>query len=176
MKLTLDHNCLIHLENGEAVADAIRAILAKPEHQCFVVNVGASEMQRFDVRPDNYAAFEGLLTRIGVANLPRLDPIGIYGMTFWGRCLWAGDRDQALLESIQAVLFGDSAATVQPELRDSSAERKALNRTCDSLTMWCHINQQNDVFLTTDGNFFKSSKLPQLLALGAGRVCRPTDL
>ena len=167
MKLTLDHNCLIDLENGGAVADAIRAILAKTEHQCFVVNVGASEMQRFDVRPDNYAAFENLLIRIGVANLPRLDPIGFYGMTFWERSLYGGDKDQALLESIQAVLFGDSVATT---------EHKAVNRACDALTMWCHINYQNDVFLTSDGNFFRPSKLPRLLALGAGRICRPTDL
>jgi hypothetical protein len=57
MKITFDHNCVIHLESGGPTADRIRALLANPEHQCFVVNVGASEMQRFGVRPGNYEAF-----------------------------------------------------------------------------------------------------------------------
>jgi len=47
MKITLDHNCLIHLEQGGVVPDNIRATIANDQHQCFVVNVGASEMQRF---------------------------------------------------------------------------------------------------------------------------------
>jgi hypothetical protein len=177
MKITLDHNCLIDLENGGTPSDAIRAILANAKHQCFVVNVGASEMQRFGVRPDSYAPFEEFLVRIGVGDLPRLDPLGILDVTFWDRCLFAGENDQALFESIKKALFGDPADTAeQSDAAKSFDERKTLNRLCDALTMWCHISRQNDVFLTTDSNFFKSSKLPQLLALGANRICRPTDL
>lgn len=169
MKVTLDHNCLIHLERGGQVDNKIRASLSEPAYQCFVVNVGASEMQRFGVRPDNYSAFEELLQRIGIAHLPRLDPIGIWDVTFWDHCLYAGDADQALLSEIQAVLFPPTDA-------ESDGERKGLNRLCDALTMWCHIAYKNDVFMTTDKNFSKATRLPKLLDLGAGRVCAPGEL
>lgn len=172
MRITFDHNCLIHLENGSGVAKGIRAILNDPGHQCFVVNVGASEMQRFGVRPDNYAAFETLLKRIGIENLPRLDPLGIWDVTFWDRCLYAGEADQNLFEMIQAVLF----PATSPLTNEDGSDRKSLNRLCDALTLWCHISYKNDVFVTTDSNFFKATKLPQLLALGAGRICLPHEL
>src|SRR5271163_2941288 len=149
MKVTFDHNCLIHLEGGGEVADTIRSLLRDPIYQCYVVNVGASEMQRFGVRPDNYAAFEELLNRIGVGDLPRLNPIGIYGVTFWDHCLFAGDRDQVLLESIRNVLFPATDNTNGGDAIQN--ERSEINRLCDTLTMCCHLSYENQVFLTTDG-------------------------
>ncbi len=174
MRITFDHNCLIHLESGSGVAKSIRAILNDPGHQCFVVNVGASEMQRFGVRPDNYAAFEALLKSIGIESLPRLDPIGSWDVTFWNRCLYAGEADQSLFEMIQTVLFPATPPLINAD--EDGSDRKALNRMCDALTMWCHISYKNEVFVTTDNNFLKVTKLPKLLALGAGRICLPHEL
>jgi hypothetical protein len=172
MKITFDHNCLIHLESGGEIANCIRSILENAAHQCFVANVGASEMQRFGVRPDNYAAFEGLLARIGISHLPRLDPIAIWDVTFWDRCLWGGDKDVQLFEAVQAALFPFDSSTSDT----TGDDRKELNRLCDVLTMWCHISYGNDTFATTDGNFFKATKQPKLIALGAGAICHPCDL
>lgn len=172
MKITFDHNCLIHLERGGDTGDRIRSVIDRSAHECFVVNVGASEMQRFGVRPDNYAAFEGLLARIGIAHLSRLDPIAIWNVTFWDHCVFAGDKDARLLESVQSALFpGDDQAKDAP-----GDERKALNRLCDALTTWCHIKYGNHVLLTTDGNYFKATKQPKLIKLGAGLICRPCDV
>jgi len=168
MKITLDHNCLINCERGGETADLIRATIANDQHQCFVVNVGASEMQRFGVRPDNYGAFEKLLVDIGLAHLPRLDPIGIWDVTFWDHSLCAGDADKTPLTSIQTALFPIDGSTTD--------ESKLLNRLCDALTMWCHISYKNDVFMTSDANFSKATKLPKLLELGAGRVCAPGEV
>ena len=176
MRITLDHNCLIHLENGGGIADCLRAILNNPGHQCFVVNVGASEMQQFGVRPDNYAAFEALLKRIGLAGLPRLDPIGMWNVTFYERSLFTGDADQKLFEAIQAVLFPSNVPHTDKGEVKKGGDRKVLNRLCDVLAMWCHINYKNEVFVTTDKNFLKKTKLPKLLTLGAGRVCLPHEL
>jgi hypothetical protein len=172
MNITFDHNCLIHMENGGPIADKIRTLLANPEHQCFVVNVGASEMQRFGVRPDNYLAFEQFLARLGVADLPRLDPIGIWDVTFLDNCLFCGDKDEALFEAIKAALFPDWAQSIE---LGTSDERGNLNKLCDALTMWCHISYGNDVFLTTDSNFSKATKLPRLLELGAGQILHPNQ-
>jgi len=125
-------------------------------------------------RSDNYAAFEELLNRIGVGDLLRLNPVGIYGVTLWDHCPFAGDRDQVLLESIRNVLFPAIDNTNGGDATQN--ERRDINRLCDTLTMSCHISYENQVFLTTDSNFFKASKLPKLLQLGAGRICRPHEL
>jgi hypothetical protein len=172
VKVTFDHNCLIHLENGGGIADCIRTVVKNPAYECFVVNVGATEMRRFGVRPDNYGAFEELLARIGIAELPRLDPIAIWNVTFWNHCIFARKEDSELFSSIQSALFSmdDPASDAEVD------ERKALNRLCDALTMWCHINYANDAFLTTDGNFFKATKHPKLIALGAGFISHPCEL
>lgn len=172
MKITFDHNCLIHLESGGEVGNRIRSVINDSAHECFVVNVGASEMQRFGVRPDNYAAFEELLAQIGIAHLPRLDPIAIWDVTFWDHCIFAGDEDARLLEAVQNALFsgGDEASDTPGD------ERKGLNRLCDALTMWCHISYGNDAFLTTDRNYFKPTKQPKLIKLGAGLICHPCEV
>jgi hypothetical protein len=58
-----------------------------------------------------------------------------------------------------------------PEGLDSLIGTKWLNRLCDAHSLWCHIHYKNELFLTSDGNFMKKTKLPRLLALGAGRIC-----
>jgi hypothetical protein len=169
MKITLDHNCLINLERGTETARYIRKILTNESHECFVVNVGASEMLQFGVTPDNYGKFEEFLSSIGLEGLPRLNPLGIFGLTFFDRCLFAGDDDVKLLSDIREALFPSQAA-------NTPNEYKARNETCDVLTMWCHISQKHDVFLTSDSNFRKLTKMPKLLDLGAGHICAPAEL
>jgi len=92
----------------------------------------------------------------------------MWDVTFWEHCRYCGDADQALLKEIQAALF--------PVVSGDDNDKRALNRLCDALPMWCHISNQNEVFLTTDANFSKTTKLPQLLKLGAGRVCVPGEV
>jgi hypothetical protein len=168
--VTLDHNCIIHLSNGTNVGERVRAIATDLAYQCFVVNIGASEMLEKGVRPTDYATFEHLLEQAGIAHLPRLNPIGIFDITFYGHSEFAGPKDVTLLSSIHEALFGpfDKNANLDP--------KKALNRTCDVHTMRCHIANGNDIFLTADGNFSKATKLPRLLALGAKRICHPDEL
>ncbi len=177
MKITLDHNCIIHLENRTDIGARIKVIVSSASNQCFVVNIGASEMCEKGVRPDNYQRFEELLTAAGVAHLPRLNPMGIFGVTFWNKCVWASDETIRLSQEIESVLFGNALRINIPEEGPNSATgKKRLNRVCDIHTMWCHIQNRNNTFLTTDGNFKKATKLPKLLALGAGRICGPEEL
>lgn len=170
MRVTFDHNCLISLEQGGPVADEIRRILSSPNAQCFVVKVGASEMLRVGVRRDNYKTFEEFLSRLGLGALPCLDPIVVSDITFFDNCVFPSDDEIRLYQQITGILFPSPRRPVQGAL-----ERKTVNQICDVLTMLCHISAKNDVFLTTDGNFFKATKLPRLLELDAGQVCRPGD-
>jgi hypothetical protein len=177
MKITLDHNCIINLLNRTETGARVRAILANKEYQCFVVNIGASEMREKGVRPDHYDRFEELLESAGIAHLPRLNPMMIVDVTFWDRCILSDDGMVNLATDIEKVLFGEAEKIdiVQVGL-DSSAGRKWLNRLCDVHSMWCHIFYKNDIFLTTDKNFRRETKMPRLVVLGAGRISHPNEL
>ena len=177
MKITLDHNCIINLVNKTNIGIKLNSILAKEENECFVVNIGASEMRKKGVRPDHYDKFEELLVLAEIAHLQRLNPMMILDVTFWDRCVLSNDATIKLAEEIDKVLFGNVQNIDITEVGiDSSAGRKWLNRLCDVHSMWCHIHNKNGVFLTTDGNFMKETKLPGLISLGAGSVCHPDSL
>jgi hypothetical protein len=129
------------------------------------------------VLPDHYEKFEELLNTARIAYLPRLNPLMILDVTFWDMCIWADDEMIKLSKAIEAALFARAKkVNISMVGIDSPAGRKWLNRLCDVQSMWCHIQNGNDVFLTTDGNFTRKTKLPKLIALGAGRICHPNDL
>ena len=177
MKITLDHNCIIHLENVTDVGKAVQAIVSNTANECFVVNIGASEMRKKGVRPDKYEKFEELLGQTGLSHLPRLNPMMVFDVTFWDRCVWGGDDTIKLAADIQDALFGAAEKIdIASVGLDSPEGGKWLNRVCDIHGMWCHIQNGNDVFLTTDGNFSKETKLLKLFALGARRICHPQKL
>jgi hypothetical protein len=176
MKLTLDHNVVIDLANGSLRVDRIRAALADASHHCFVVEIGASEMRQRGIMPGRYDLFEQLLQQAGIESLPRLAPMMIWDVTFWDHALWCDDQMAERAKQIDEVLFGESPAIGPPTDLDAPSAAAWLNRTCDVQTMWCHLHYQNDIFVTSDGNFHKATKLPRLLALGAKRIARPDEL
>lgn len=176
MKVTLDHNCIIDLANRTAMGGLVSKVVTNSNYQCFVVNIGASEMPERGVKPDRYDKFEELLTEAGIGHLLRLDPMAMLDITFWDRCVLADESMIRLSDNIETVLFGAKLTGVPPEELDSQTGKKWLNRLCDAHSLWCHIHNKNDIFLTSDGNFMKESKLPKLAALGAQRICSPRDL
>ena len=177
MKITFDHNCIIHLAEQTNMGAKIRAIAGNKLNECFVVNIGASEMRKMGVYPDHYDKFEDLLVSVGISDLPRLNPMGVLDVTFWDKCVWADDSMINLAADIEAVLFGRAQKINMSAVGlESPLGRKWLNRVCDTHSMWCHIHYKNDVFLTTDDNFLKATKLPKLIALGAGTICCPDNL
>jgi hypothetical protein len=72
MKITLDHNCLINVENNTEIGGKIRAINESPENECFIVNIGASEWRKRGIKPNRYDLFQDLLVSIGLDDLKRL--------------------------------------------------------------------------------------------------------
>ncbi len=177
MKITLDHNCIIAVENKTTVGIKVHVIVSDAANECFIVNIGASEMRKYGVLPDHYEKFEKLLRATGLAHLVRLDPMAIYDVTFWDHCVYADDEMEKLSRKIEEILFPSAAVVDLSKVGlDSANGRKWLNRVCDVQTMWCHIRNQNDVFLTTDRNFSKETKRLKLAAMGAGRICHPDEI
>lgn len=78
---------------------------------------------------------------------------------------------------IEQILFGESPRIEIAGKPEDSIEFVAwLNRICDVQTMWCHLQYENDVFVTSDRNFHKATKTPRLIAMGAGRISTPEVL
>ena len=177
MKLTLDHNVVIDLVVESARVARLRDVLAAQSHQAHVVEIGASEMRQRGIKPDRYDLFERLLVQAGLNDVPRLAPMLIWDVTFWDHALWCDDEMQGQAKQIEGILFGDSQPIDITNEPEGSPKLAAwLNRVCDVQSMWCHLHYKNDIFVTSDGNFHKATKLRRLLALGAGRIARPEEL
>lgn len=177
MKLTLDHNVIIDLANDSANITRLRDMLADEQHQAYVVEIGASEMRQRGIRPDRFDLFEELLDEAGIRAMPRLMPMMIWDVTFWDHGLWSDVFMANRANEIEAVLFGDSTRIdIAGEPENSPKYAAWLNRICDVQTMWCHLHYGNDIFVTSDRNFHKVTKLPRLVAMGAGRISKPEKL
>ena len=70
MRVTLDHNCLIDVANATDLGRQVLAVSESPEYECYIVNIGASEILKRGVRPNNYATFDAFLTEIEWMQLP----------------------------------------------------------------------------------------------------------
>jgi hypothetical protein len=177
MKITLDHNVVIDLANRSPNTGRLRQLLADGMHQPHVVEIGASEMRRRGIRPDRYDLFEELLGQAGLETAPRLAPMMIWDVTFWDHGLWSDEQMQGKAKEIEDVLFGESPPIdILGEPDDSPKVAAWLNRICDIQSMWSHLHYENEVFVSSDRNFHKATKLPRLLSLGAKRIARPEQL
>lgn len=177
MKLTLDHNVIIDLVNKSPNVARLRDVLADSQHQGSVVEIGASEMRQRGIRPNRFDLFLKLLEEAGIRALPRLTPMMIFDVTFWDHGLWPDKAMENRARDVAQILFCDSRPIrIAGESEGSPKFAAWVNRVCDVHTMWCHLHYRNDVFVTSDRNFHKSSKVPRLLAMGAGRIAKPEEL
>ena len=168
---------IIDLANGSANIARLREMLVDGQHQAYVVEIGASEMRKRGIRPERFDLFEELLDEAGIRALPHLMPMMIWDVTFWDHALWSDDAMLTLANEIESVLFGETPRIeVTGEAEDSPKFAAWLNRICDVQTMWCHLHHGNNVFDTSDRNFHKATKLPRLVAMGAGRIAKPEEL
>jgi len=174
MRLTIDHNVVIDLANQSPNVNRLRQLMEDGTHQVHVVEIGASEMRKRGIRPDRYDLFEQLLHEASLDTAPRLAPMMIWDVTFWDHGLWSDEQMIAKAKMIEDVLFGESPAVgITGELDGSP---KVLNRICDVQSIWCHLHYRNEIFVSSDRNFHKATKLPRLLELGAGRIALPEVL
>jgi hypothetical protein len=171
-KVTLDHNCLIHIKQNTSIGVHIRSLINRQDYEFHVVNVGASEMCANLEYASNYEAFEKFLNKIDLANHLRLSPMFIWDFSYWDNCIDADDSMVKLSEDIAHILFNEPHQSNSHRV----SEKKLRNRLCDIHTMWCHIHYRNNVFLTTDKNFMKVSKKNRLINIGANSILHPYDL
>lgn len=101
-------------------------------------------------------------------------------LCFLGYCILSSDELEKLDKEIHSILFPripyewkEYAKINGLDINDPSP--KWINLRCDVISMWCHIYYKNDIFITSDNNFFRINKYRKLLALGAGKIMTPKD-
>ncbi len=184
LRFTLDTNCIVDIEEGREAAPIIRQLVsAHADGRADVALVAISASERQKGQPiENFNEFRQRLERLRLDGLPLLMPILYFDVTFWDWSLWADNGPMVALEqNIHDVLFpghhflfSDLSSSLPSDADRLHIEStKWRNRKCDALALWSHIHAGREVFVTRDGNFHKASKLPLLVALGAGRIETP---
>ena len=186
MKVTIDTNCIIDLEEERDSAQHIRLLMryhAEGSVQLQVVAIGASERKPDGTYASNFSEFVEKLTAVGLGSVGILKPMGYWGVSFWGQGLWTNDEMVEFERKIHEVLFPEVEFKYEDYCRTRGIETdpneridpRWRNAKCDVLALWSHIHHGGGIFVTSDLNFHKQSKKPALITLGAGSILTPRE-
>jgi len=184
VKITLDTNCIIDLEQNRPGAEALKALIDASQRgqvELAVAAISASEKTPSGDYLSNFSEFEERIKRLGLSGAEILEPMGIYDVTYYEHFIYSDDGMEKLLQEVHAVLFpripfNHHEYRLSRNLPLGELDPHWRNALCDDLALWCHIHYGRDVFLTNDTNFHKQSKKPRLVALGAKEILRPEEL
>lgn len=183
LRVTLDTNCIIDIEESRPPAKTLKEILSysdKFKIALCIPSIQASERSKDGVIAQTFDEFKLKLARLGMAGTELILPLAYWGIAFWDNCLGV-DADSTNLEPrLHDILFPEipfhwEEFKIKNGLPPGAgtAGTKWLNAKCDVLALWSHIHFKGDVFVTSDGNFLKQTKKPTLLSLGAGQIFTP---
>jgi len=180
LQLTLDTNCLIDVAEARAGAASVLALAkahANGIADVAVVAIAASERQTDARQLQNFGEFETRLKALGLGHLKIIKPLGYWGITFWDRSLWGTAEGIAVERKIHNILFPTLPFDGDAFAEEEHDRRKWRNAKCDVQSYWAHVQQRRDVFVTSDENFHKQSKKPQLIELigPEARIMRPDE-
>jgi len=183
VRLTLDTNCLINLENHAGPwAEVSELVNAHGEGAVlvFVCAMSASEGQQSGGRLSNFSEFEGWIEKIGCAKLGHILPMGYYGVSFWGHARYASEEGRRLEMLIHDALhpeiefrYDEFCAAHSLDPGAVPIRRRWLNAKCDVQALWSHINAGNHIFVTEDRRFLTAKRRAALVGLGAGELLTP---
>jgi len=184
MKITLDNNCLISLENKDSEHLDIKALADLYPNQITlcIPAIAASENQQGGVLHTNFAQLQKFLAEIGCERCTLLNPMLYLDISFLDHAILADEQMVSLEQKIHDILFPNIPFLWSEYCRrfgldsdDEVTDRKWRRAKCDVQAMWCHIHYSNDIFVTQDNNFHKTTKKAELVALGAQEILRPSE-
>jgi hypothetical protein len=173
LKLTLDTNCIIDLEEDRPDAVFVREIVQAWKDgkiDLAVVAVTASENQSSGAVSETYADFEMKIEKVGLGGVEQLLPMMLWDVFYWDHALWADEEMDALATAIQRVLFPNMDLDPPENIDRNSSWR---NKQCDVLTAWSHAFHKWDYLVTRDTNFHKRKEA--LRSIGVAEIIHPKD-
>lgn len=174
MRVTLDRNCLIDLEErrrpfDEAVEDLLR-LAERDEVHLSIPASAASERPRPGAnRVKNFAQFKRWVQSLGFTNVEYLAPILYLDVGFLGHAVLGGGKGQELENRIHDVV----APKLPRQAPETQEHGRWLNAKCDIQAIWCQVTYGTDILATRDKRLIR--KLPNLAPLGA-YLMQPADI
>jgi hypothetical protein len=178
LNLTLDHNCLINLENETSDWLGVKRLIDLHHAGVVRVHVGlisASENVKGGSKP-SHRTFAEWIERLGLSKLPQVLPEARVGMSDIGFSVIAGDDD--LDKRVRAIIHPSAEVDYQRFATEKAwplngpVHPKWRNMACDVDGMVAHIRQGHHVFVTEDRHFL--NKRDSLRLLG-GEVLTPSE-
>ena len=187
MKLTLDWNCVIEVEEQRPqaafIVDLVKAHRSG-EFELALLAASASENTRSKVFPGNAGFFRRRIEQLGWDDLPLVPMPGVYGLSYWGFTFWvadgeAFDRDMDALWQVIAPKVPRNLSdhltdgqTLDDDLIQSEALSKWRNTWCDVISAYSHIYAARDIFVTNNTRDFQDKALA-LASLGMKNISTP---
>ncbi len=177
LRITLDTNCLIDLEERRTGYDIIANAIAGAVDRGLsigVLGISASEKRQKNTAPLGPDELQERLDRHGLGSAEILKPLGFWDVTFWNFCVHGSNETINLHEKIADILFGNSPYRHNEPNQSDHYRRKHRNQLCDCQSIWAHVIYDCDVFVTNDKNFL--SKAKTLETVGVKKIIRPIDI
>lgn len=189
MKLTLDWNCIIEVEEGRPQAGYVRELIEFHELGRFEVALlaaSASENTKSKRFPGNAILFQNRVSALGWQELPLVPMPAIFGLSYWDFCFAVQDhrgfeKDMDALWKVIAPNVARNPSDHLPpgaDLTDDSIQSEPLarwrNTWCDVISAYSHIHDGRDIFVTNNTrDFQKNSKA--LSGLGMKQIFTPCE-
>lgn len=189
MKLTLDWNCVIEVEEDRPQAPHVVDLInchRQGQFEVALLAASASENSKSKRFPGSAKLFQDRVSTLGWQDLPLVTMPGIPGLSYWDFCYYVDDgesfeRDMDALWSVIApkvprepsehLPFG---ALITDDAIQSEPLSKWRNTWCDVISAYSHIHDGRDVFVTNNTrDFQKNSEV--LSRLGMKHIYTPAE-
>jgi hypothetical protein len=179
---TLDSSCIDAIEEGRADVQFIRMLAeahTAGKAKVAVVALSAAEKHQFGSYFDDFDAFRDHLAALDLAHLDVLKPMPYFDISFPDWCIEPDETMQALEKQIHDILFPQSEFTWEDYCEEHDLDPSFSPRgdwrkfKCNVQSLWAHIHNKRDVFVTFDESFHGTAIKPALIGLGAGHIEHP---
>lgn len=189
MKLTLDWNCVIEVEENRTQAENVTELIRFHRLGRFEVALlaaSASENTKSKRFPGNAKVFKERVSKLGWQDLPLVPMPAVIGLSYWGFCYYVGDiekfeRDRDAIWQVMAPLVPRKPADHLSEgkkMTDDAIQSEDLskwrNTWCDVISAYSHIQAGRDVFVTNNTKDFQKNA-SELAKLGMKHISTPLE-
>ena len=189
MKLTLDWNCVIEVEEDRPQAAYVTDLINSHRNGQFEVALlaaSASENTKSKRFPGNAGIFLERVSALGWEDLPLVRMPCVWGLSYWNFCYYVGDGEKfersmnALWYVIAPNIPRKPSEHLPPGMGmlddtiQSEQLRKWRNTWCDVISAYSHIQEGRDIFVTNNTKDFQKN-FEKLSELGMNHISTPAE-
>lgn len=189
VKLSLDWNCVIEVEDDRAQAKDVVELIRlhrRGDIEVALLAASASENTKSQEFPKNATLFRDRIAKLGWESLPLVPMPCVIGLTYIGCTYIVKDAAEykALVDALRSVIAPNLARRPHEylgngqTLDDGTIGSRELQRWrnywCDVHSAYSHIKAGRDVFVTCNTRDFQKHR-SKLAQLGMGCIVTPEE-